>query len=293
MPDKTLMIPRGGGAGLKIKLVDQGDGTFAIATSGGGGGGGGGGAATIANGADVTQGAIADAAYTTGSGTLVSLLKGIFGKANTIDSTQGTTGDASWDGSASTATEMAYLRRSASTQGLPADTAWVSGSGSVVALLKNVAGAVASVGAVADAAWTTGNGTLVAVLKAIAGSNNTVAGAVATARMNTRLQRDGVATALTIAISTTDTGAWDISGWITGGFILPSAFTGTAVSFKVSQTTTGHQPLYDSTGTLISITAAANRAFPIPPEAAGFNSIIITSNASESAARTINTWKKG
>lgn len=45
-----------------------------------GGGGGGGGAVTVANGADVTQGATADAAYTSGSGTVVSVLKGIFGK---------------------------------------------------------------------------------------------------------------------------------------------------------------------------------------------------------------------
>lgn len=45
-------------------------------------GGGGGGAATIADGADVTQGAIADTAYASGSGTVVAVLKGIFGKLN-------------------------------------------------------------------------------------------------------------------------------------------------------------------------------------------------------------------
>lgn len=42
--------------------------------------GGGGGAVTVADGADVAQGAVADVAYTTGSGTLVALLKGLFGK---------------------------------------------------------------------------------------------------------------------------------------------------------------------------------------------------------------------
>jgi hypothetical protein len=35
---------------------------------------------SVADAANVTQGAIADAAYTTGSGTVVSLLKGLFGK---------------------------------------------------------------------------------------------------------------------------------------------------------------------------------------------------------------------
>lgn len=43
-------------------------------------GGSSGGPATIADGADVTQGAIADAAYASGSGTVVSILKGVFGR---------------------------------------------------------------------------------------------------------------------------------------------------------------------------------------------------------------------
>jgi hypothetical protein len=49
---------------------------------GSGGGGGGGGAVTIADGADVTQGAVADSAATnsTGSWSVVALLKGIIGK---------------------------------------------------------------------------------------------------------------------------------------------------------------------------------------------------------------------
>ena len=44
------------------------------------GSGVGGQAVSIADGADTTQGAIADAAYVSGSGTIVSILKGIFGK---------------------------------------------------------------------------------------------------------------------------------------------------------------------------------------------------------------------
>ena len=46
----------------------------------GGGGGGGGGAVTVADGANVAQGTTTDAAWTSGGGTLVSILKGIFGK---------------------------------------------------------------------------------------------------------------------------------------------------------------------------------------------------------------------
>ena len=44
-------------------------------------GGGGGGAVTVANGADVTQGAIADAAYVgSGSATVIAALKGLYAK---------------------------------------------------------------------------------------------------------------------------------------------------------------------------------------------------------------------
>jgi hypothetical protein len=39
-----------------------------------------GGAVSVADGADVAQGAVADAAYTTGNGTVISLLKGLFSK---------------------------------------------------------------------------------------------------------------------------------------------------------------------------------------------------------------------
>lgn len=44
------------------------------------GGGGAGGAVTIADGADVALGTTTDAAYTTGAGTVVAILKGIFGR---------------------------------------------------------------------------------------------------------------------------------------------------------------------------------------------------------------------
>jgi hypothetical protein len=65
------------GTGIPVRFVDQGDGTFAlkIATTGGGGGGG---AATVADGADVAEGAIADAAVTAGAaGTISAKLRSI------------------------------------------------------------------------------------------------------------------------------------------------------------------------------------------------------------------------
>lgn len=59
---------------LDRQIAVNADGSINVTAAGGGD------AVTIADGADVTQGAVADAAYVSGSGTVVSVLKGIFGK---------------------------------------------------------------------------------------------------------------------------------------------------------------------------------------------------------------------
>lgn len=224
----------------------------------------GGGASTIADGADVAQGAVADAAYSgTGNTTVIGGLKGIWSRVNAAASALGAIGDA----------------------------AWTSGNGTVIGVLK---AAVGGIGAVGDAAWSSGNGTLVAILKAISGSNTTIAGSVASSRMNIRLQRD-VATpsAVTIANAAQDSQALDISAWIAGGFLIPSPFTGSSVTYKVSHTTSGHVELRDQFGNTVTTPVAAGIAYPIPAEAAGFNSLIIRSSAAEGGSRTINWVRKG
>jgi len=79
--ETTAALPFSGG---RQGFTVQADGTYAMDVNvvGGGGGGGGGGAATIADGADVAQGARANAAATdsTGSWSIVSLLKGLFAR---------------------------------------------------------------------------------------------------------------------------------------------------------------------------------------------------------------------
>jgi hypothetical protein len=84
-----------------------------------GGGGGGGGAVSVSDGADVTQGAKADAAWSgTGAGSVVALLKALYGKL-------------------AAALSVAVADGADVTQGAKADAAWGgTGSGSVVALLK-------------------------------------------------------------------------------------------------------------------------------------------------------------
>ncbi len=76
------------------------------------------------------------------------------------------------------ASQLTQETTTATASGVPSDAAWVSGSGSIIALLKKIAsgavsiadGASASLGAIADAAWGgSGNGSLIAVEKAIYG----------------------------------------------------------------------------------------------------------------------------
>src|ERR1019366_4485177 len=79
-------------------------------------------ASGIADGSDITQGAKADAAWTSGSGSVIALLKAIAGGGG-------------GGGGAVTVADGADV-----TQGAKADAAWTSGSGSAVALLKALAG---------------------------------------------------------------------------------------------------------------------------------------------------------
>ena len=78
-----------------------------------------------------------------------------------------------------------------------------------------------------------------------------------------------------------------------GGFILPAAFTGTAVSFKVSvDKGTTYAPLYDSSNTLVSVTVTAARAYAFPISLFPFTNVIIVSNAAEGADRAISVSLK-
>ena len=92
-------------------------------------------AVTIVDGGDVTQGAKADAAWTTGSGSVVALLKAMATKIiATVGITVASGGIAAGSMVAGAAVDGHDL-----TQGAVADAAWTSGSGSVIALLKAMA----------------------------------------------------------------------------------------------------------------------------------------------------------
>ena len=71
------------------------------------------------------------------------------------------------------------------------------------------------------------------------------------------------------------------------GYQLPSAFTGVAMTWKVSADGTTYVPLYDITGTAVSTTVAASRGFDVPGEVVTWPYAKLVSGSSEAADRTI------
>ena len=106
LPTAIFIAPAGGGAGAgKVVAIDQGlpiqgrDTVSNLPCAIGltstcqlpGSGGGGGGAVTVADGADVTQGAVGNAAWVTGNGTQIALQKAMAGSLATIATASGDT----------------------------------------------------------------------------------------------------------------------------------------------------------------------------------------------------------
>lgn len=133
-----ITVASGSPSGLYATLGGVGSASCTAST----GGGGGGGAVTVAGGADVTEGTVGD---TQATGTVVGFLKSIWSIFNTnapATSALQTTGNTS---AASTVTNTGTT---ATALGAPADTAWVSGSGSAIALLKAAIAAIQGTGSI-------------------------------------------------------------------------------------------------------------------------------------------------
>lgn len=151
--------------------------TFTLAGTGSGGGGGGGGASTIADGADVAQGAVADAAVAAGAaGTLSAKLRRL-------------------------TTDMGTVK------------AAVGAQATAAALSVTVATDDALLGTAADAAVTAGaTGTVSAKLRALSRDVGTVAGAVSSAHVATTATGRRVRTQVTRPANQTPYGAGDAVG---------------------------------------------------------------------------------
>lgn len=93
----------------------------------------------------------------------------------------------------------------------------------------------------------------------------------------------------TIPISDTTSGAVDMYGATLAGIIMPAAFTGTAISFTVSDTLGGtYVALKDTAGNAISLTVSASSAIGFEAEdLKAWRFLKVVSNATELAARAI------
>lgn len=97
----------------------------------------------------------------------------------------------------------------------------------------------------------------------------------------------------TILSGQTDSDAINFKDFAQGGFILPAAFTGATVSFKVSNTETGtFTALYDAANVLVSLTVTQARAYAFPVALFPFAFVKIVSASAEGADRLIDVGLK-
>ena len=93
---------------------------------------------------------------------------------------------------------------------------------------------------------------------------------------------------MTIAAGASTSDALDITNVLHAGFFIPSAFTGTAVSFTVCDTFDGtYMEVKTNANAAIAPTVNVSKAYPFRSEVMDFNFVKIVSNGTEAAARTI------
>lgn len=98
----------------------------------------------------------------------------------------------------------------------------------------------------------------------------------------------------TIPASDTVSNAISCAGYASGGFRMPSSFTGNSVTFTVSDTTAGtFVPLRNSSNSDVSISVAASKGYPLPAELFGHGAFKIVSSDTEAAERAIGVTLKG
>ncbi len=102
-----------------------------------------------------------------------------------------------------------------------------------------------------------------------------------------RIWRKSETVTATIAVGAASTGPVDARGYAGGGYILPSTFDGTALTFTVCDTEGGtYQTLYDQYGGALSVTVAASRSYPLPQELFGWPYFKFVAGTSQSTTDT-------
>ena len=96
---------------------------------------------------------------------------------------------------------------------------------------------------------------------------------------------------ITVATDVDDSAAVDLGGRTLVGVIMPAALTGTAISFKTSNTyndaIANYSPIYDDLGNLYSVPYGASRYVAVDVNKfLGVKNIRILSNGTEASNRT-------
>jgi hypothetical protein len=161
-----------------------------------------------------------------------------------------------------------------------------TGGGSGSAAVTIADGADVAEGAKADTAVTGDNsGSISAKLR---GLNKVLADIWDSANHFLKIGRNQAAVVtLTIASSATTSGTYTAIGWAGFGLVMPSAFTGTSVSFLVSADNATFQPLYDSTSTLVSLSVAVSQSYDLPSALFSWPYWQIKSASSEGGSRSL------
>ena len=97
----------------------------------------------------------------------------------------------------------------------------------------------------------------------------------------------------TIASSGTVSDAFEAKEFAAFGLVIPTAFTGVAITFQVSHDGVTYQALYDTTNTLVSLTVAVSRSYQLPAALEAWPFFKLVSGSSEAAARTLYVVGKG
>lgn len=100
----------------------------------------------------------------------------------------------------------------------------------------------------------------------------------------------------TIANGVQESAALDMGGFTLCGILLPAAFTGTALTFEVSDSLSGTFVALKSTtsGTALSYTVAQGTYAAIDPkDFQGVNFLKLKSGTAEGAARALTLYAKG
>jgi hypothetical protein len=103
--------------------------------------------------------------------------------------------------------------------------------------------------------------------------------------MSERINQDHT---VTIASSGTTSGAIDLQGLGLVGIIMPAAFTGTTISFQLSNDNTTFYDVYNTDNVQLKVTVTQGRAYLLTPgDLIGVRYLKIKSGSTESGSRTI------